>query len=98
MREDTTDVLAVGIGIPGPVQFSTGTVVRPPIMPGWDDFVVSEYIGRSLDAPVVVDNDVNVMALGEYVERGIRDTSLLFIKIGTGIGCGSCHTVSYTED
>lgn len=83
-----SDVLAVGIGIPGPVEFSTGTVVRPPIMPGWDDFVVSEYIGRSFFVPVVVDNDVNVMALGEYVERGQRDTSLLFIKVGTGIGCG----------
>jgi predicted NBD/HSP70 family sugar kinase len=90
----TSDVLAVGVGIPGPVEFSTGTVVRPPIMPGWDDFVVSEYIGRLFDAPVVVDNDVNVMALGEYVERGQRDTSLLFIKIGTGIGCG---IVSYGE-
>ena len=84
----SSDVLAVGIGVPGPVEFSTGTVVRPPIMPGWDDFVVPEYLGRSFDAPVVVDNDVNVMALGEYVERGQRDTSLLFIKIGTGIGCG----------
>lgn len=83
-----SDVLAVGIGVPGPVEFSTGTVVRPPIMPGWDDFVVSEYLGKSFDVPVIVDNDVNVMALGEYVERGERDTSLLFIKVGTGIGCG----------
>jgi predicted NBD/HSP70 family sugar kinase len=84
----SSDVLAIGIGVPGPVEFYTGTVVRPPIMPGWDDFVVSEYLGKSFDAPVVVDNDVNAMALGEYVERGQRDTSLLFIKVGTGIGCG----------
>lgn len=84
----SNDVLAVGIGVPGPVEFSTGTVVRPPIMPGWDDFVISKYVRESFDVPVVVDNDVNTMALGEYVRRDRRDNSLLFIKIGTGIGCG----------
>ena len=83
-----TEVLAIGIGVPGPVEFSTGTVVRPPIMPGWDGFVISDYVRKSFDAPVVVDNDVNTMALGEYVGRDRRDTSLLFIKVGTGIGCG----------
>jgi predicted NBD/HSP70 family sugar kinase len=84
----SNEVLAIGIGVPGPVEFSTGTVVRPPIMPGWDDFVISDYVRKTFDAPVVVDNDVNTMALGEYVRRDRRDTSLLFIKVGTGIGCG----------
>lgn len=83
------DVLAIGIGVPGPVEFSTSTVVRPPIMPGWDNFMVAEYVNRTFpDVPVVVDNDVNVMALGEYVERDMGDSSLLFVKIATGIGCG----------
>ena len=38
-------------------------------MPGWDDFVISDYVRKTFDAPVVVDNDVNAMALGEYVDE-----------------------------
>lgn len=82
------DVRAVGIGVPGPVEFSTGTVVRPPIMPGWDAACVPQHFAEHYDAPVLVDNDVNVMALGEASARNTAQELLLFIKIGTGIGCG----------
>lgn len=82
------DVRAVGIGVPGPVEFSTGTVVRPPIMPGWDAACVPQHFVEDYDAPVLVDNDVNVMALGEAWARNTAQEFLLFIKIGTGIGCG----------
>ncbi|WP_279582869.1 ROK family protein [Fodinicola feengrottensis] len=80
-------VLAVSIGVPGPVEAATGTVVRPPIMAGWDGCRVPEFFAGRLSAKVLVDNDVNLMALGEYAHR--RDDSyLLFVKVGTGIGCG----------
>jgi predicted NBD/HSP70 family sugar kinase len=82
------DVRAVGIGVPGPVEFSSGTVVRPPIMPGWDAACVPRYFAGHYGAPVLVDNDVNVMALGEAMARDTAQEPLLFIKIGTGIGCG----------
>jgi len=82
------DVRAVGIGVPGPVEFSSGTVVRPPIMPGWDAVCVPQHFAEHYDAPVLVDNDVNVMALGEASARNTAQELLLFIKIGTGIGCG----------
>lgn len=84
----SADVRAVGIGVPGPVEFSTGTVVRPPIMPGWDAACVPDHFTAHYDAPVLVDNDVNVMALGEASVRNTAQELLLFIKIGTGIGCG----------
>ncbi|MCI4066384.1 ROK family protein [Micromonospora sp. R77] len=80
---------AVGIGVPGPVSFRDGVPVSPPIMPGWDRFPVRELLTREHGCPAVVDNDVNIMALGERhggVAHSVDD--FLFVKIGTGIGCG----------
>ncbi len=82
------DVRGIGVGVPGPVEFATGTPVAPPIMPGWDGYAVGERLGSRYGAAVLVDNDVNIMALGEYW-AGWRDTQhLLFVKVGTGIGSG----------
>lgn len=78
-----------GIGVPGPVRFPEGVPVAPPIMPGWDGFPVREALSQELGCPVMVDNDVNLMAVGEQhagVARTVQD--FLFVKIGTGIGCG----------
>lgn len=86
--KQATDVRSIGIGVPGPVEFHSGTVIRPPIMPGWDGARVPTYFADTFNAPVVVDNDVNVMAFGEYLTRDAGDAFILFVKIGTGIGCG----------
>ncbi|MFD3332081.1 ROK family protein [Streptomyces sp. NPDC058700] len=78
-----------GVGLPGPVRFPDGVPVSPPIMPGWDGFPVREALSQDLGCPVMVDNDVNLMALGERyagVARSARD--FLYVKLGTGIGCG----------
>lgn len=78
-----------GIGVPGPVRFPEGVPVAPPIMPGWDGFPVREALSQELGCPVMVDNDVNLMAMGEQqagVARAVRD--FICVKIGTGIGCG----------
>jgi glucokinase-like ROK family protein len=80
---------AIGIGVPGPVSFRDGVPVSPPIMPGWDRFPVREFLTREHGCPAVVDNDVNIMAIGERhggVAHSVDD--FLFVKIGTGIGCG----------
>ena len=82
-------ITGVGVGVPGPVSQAEGALVAPPIMPGWSRFPIRDVLGAALGAPVMVDNDVNVMALGELhagTARSVRD--LLFVKIGTGIGCG----------
>ena len=78
-----------GVGVPGPVDFHRGVPVSPPIMPGWDGYPVRDAVSRDLGCPVVLDNDVNVLTVGEQhagVARNARD--FLFVKIGTGIGCG----------
>jgi glucokinase-like ROK family protein len=79
----------IGIAVPGPVEFSSGRPVSPPIMPGWDRFPVRDLFEKKYDVPVWVDNDVNVMALGEVRAGVARGHDLVvFIKIGTGIGAG----------
>jgi glucokinase-like ROK family protein len=83
------DVLAIGVGVPGPVEQASGLLTVPPIMPGWDRFPIREAFAGEYAAPVFVDNDVNVMALGEHwggVAKGVDD--MIFVKIGTGIGSG----------
>jgi glucokinase-like ROK family protein len=80
---------AIGVGVPGPVSFRDGVPVSPPIMPGWDRFPVRELLTREHGCPAVVDNDVNIMAIGERhggVAHSVDD--FLYVKIGTGIGCG----------
>lgn len=80
------DIRAAGIGLPGPVEFATGRPVHPPVMPGWHDYPVPEFFA-DLDCPVLVDNDVNVMAAGELA-AGAGSADFLVVKVGTGIGCG----------
>ncbi len=56
----------IGIGVPGPVEFESGRPISPPIMPGWDGYPIRERFAARYGAPVWVDNDVNVLALGEW--------------------------------
>jgi glucokinase len=81
-------LVGVGIGLPGPVEHSTGMPTNPPIMPGWDRFDVPAYVRATFDVPVLVDNDVNLLALGEHAVSWPRESDLLFVKVSTGIGAG----------
>ena len=82
------DLRGIGIGVPGPVEFESGHPVNPPIMPGWDDFPIPDWFDGRYRAPVLVDNDVNIMARGEHRMHWRETEHLLLIKVGTGIGCG----------
>lgn len=89
-------VIGIGMGAPGPVDFESGQLVNPPLMPDWDGFSIRDYLREDFTAPVFVDNDVNLMALGELwrLQRGLQN--FLVIKVGTGIGCGIvCHGEVY---
>jgi predicted NBD/HSP70 family sugar kinase len=85
---DTADLAAIGIGLPGPVEHSTGRPINPPIMPGWDDVDVPGILGAQLGVAVLVDNDVNIMALGEHRTAWSDVSDLLLVKVSTGIGAG----------
>jgi len=82
------DVRGIGIGVPGPVAFHKGEPVSPPIMPGWDGFQIPAWFAERYDAPVLVDNDVNIMAVGEHWTQWRDCREMLCVKVGTGIGCG----------
>ena len=57
-------------------------------MPGWDRYDVPAHVQRAFPVPVLIDNDVNIMALGER-HAHLRDVDdLVFIKVSTGIGAG----------
>ena len=88
MKRPAGDIIAVGIGLPGPVEHSTGKPTSPPIMPGWHGFDVPAYVQQTFDVPVLVDNDVNIMALGERATRWPDEDNMIFLKVATGIGSG----------
>jgi glucokinase-like ROK family protein len=79
----------IGIGVPGPVEFGTGRPTSPPIMPGWDGYPIRERFSERYAAPVWVDNDVNLLALGEW-RSGVAagHDNVVVVKVGTGIGAG----------
>ena len=79
----------VGIAVPGPVEFGTGRPISPPIMPGWDGYPIRERFVDRYAAPVWIDNDVNVLALGEW-RSGVAagHDNVVVIKVGSGIGAG----------
>ncbi|MEU4645590.1 ROK family transcriptional regulator [Micromonospora sp. NPDC023814] len=84
-----TQLTGVGVGLPGPVDFPEGTPASPAAMPGWHRFPVREAFAAELGCPALVDNDANVMALGEkHAGVGRTFDDFLYVKLGTAIGCG----------
>jgi predicted NBD/HSP70 family sugar kinase len=82
------DVLAVAIGVPGPVDVVTGRPVTPPIMPGWDDYPVADRLQQRFGAHALLERDVNAMALGEHRRVWPELSHMVFVKGATGIGAG----------
>ncbi len=84
-------VRAVGLSIPGTVDFVRGASLDSPIMAGWDGVELAPHLRpltAGTGAPVFVDNDANVMALSERRGHLERHRDLLFVKASTGIGVG----------
>jgi len=76
------------VGLPGPVDYWGGTLVRPPIMPGWDGYPVVAELERQLGGRAILENDVNLRALGEARAAPPKRGPVLYVKVGTGIGVG----------
>ena len=87
-RRKTHELSAIGVGLPGPVEHSTGRPISPPIMPGWDRYDVPSHLQRHYAVPVLIDNDVNIMALGERSAHLPEVDDVVLIKVSTGIGAG----------
>lgn len=87
-RTPMSKVSGVGISIPGPVDPGTLRPSQPPIMPGWDAYPIVERIQEEFPVPVLVENDADAMAVGEYSAGFTGTTSLCLVKVSTGIGTG----------
>jgi len=80
---------AVGVGMPGTLSHRAGVVFAPPNLPGWRNVPVVERLRAATGMNVVMENDANCAALGEFVcgaGRGVRN--LVLLTLGTGIGGG----------
>lgn len=88
VSRDQGELVGIGLGVPGPVEHNTGKPSKPPIMPGWDGFDIPASLQERFPVPVLVDNDVNLMALGERSARTPAPHDMVFIKVATGIGAG----------
>ncbi|POH60110.1 ROK family transcriptional regulator [Arthrobacter glacialis] len=82
-------VKGAGVGVPGPIDHRTGTVIRGAILPEWVGVNIVARLEEALDMPIFADNDANLGALAQVTwgeHKAARD--LVFLKIGSGIGAG----------
>jgi glucokinase-like ROK family protein len=85
----SSDLAAIGVGVPGPVIAEKGMVMAPPIMPGWDRFPIRDTLQQKWGTIVTLNNDAELGALGEWAYgAGRGEKNLAFIKVGSGIGAG----------
>jgi glucokinase len=85
-----SDVRAIGIGAPGPLNPKTGVILHAPNLgPTWNNLPLTAHLSKEMRCPVYLGNDVNVGAIGEHAlgaGRGCKN--LVAIFVGTGIGGG----------
>lgn len=83
------DVAGIGIGLPGQINSPRGIVLFLPNVPGWKNVPLRKIIQKQLKLPVFMDNDVNLIALGEWkLGAGKGYKNLVCITLGTGVGGG----------
>lgn len=80
-------VQAIGVSVPGVVN-QKGRVSFAPNIEGPENFPIKEKLEENVPVPVLVENDVNLSALGEMNTEAVRYTDLVFVSIGTGLGVG----------
>ncbi|MFC6080666.1 ROK family transcriptional regulator [Sphaerisporangium aureirubrum] len=82
-------VRGVGMGVPATVEFAAGRTESARVMASWTGVVIPPIVSARFPVPVFVDNDVNVIAMGEYRTAYAPDVDdLLFVKVSTRIGAG----------
>lgn len=82
------DFCVMGLGIPGQVDPTSGANTAPATMPGWSGTAVHDALAARVRVPIVVENDANALAFGEHLADGAPGTTMLGVKVATGIGSG----------
>jgi predicted NBD/HSP70 family sugar kinase len=90
----TGDTWGVGLALPGVVEYPSGRFSSEPVfhfMPGWNGYPLAERLTKKFGAPVSMDSEAHLMALGELrAGRGVGHEHVVFVKVGTGISAGLC--------
>jgi glucokinase len=85
----TTDVRAIGICAPGPLNPKTGVVINPPNLPGWRNVPLADIVSEKFELPCSVENDANAAGLAEALYGAARGySSVFYVTLSTGIGAG----------
>lgn len=82
-------VTGIAMGVPAPIDTVTGSVTETAILPELVGFPLRDEVSRVLGRPVVVENDANLGALALGRRPGTGGRSVVFVKVGTGIGAGA---------
>ena len=86
---EVSELAAVGIGAPGPLDWDTGVIHEAPNLPGWKEVPLASRIGDAVGLPAFLENDANAAALAEN-QYGVAQGSenMLYITVSTGVGGG----------
>jgi glucokinase len=80
---------SIGISCGGPLDSTSGIILSPPNLPGWDEVPIAKLLNRKYGIPVAIQNDANACALAEWKYGAGQGTkNMVFITFGTGLGAG----------
>ncbi|MGW4716479.1 ROK family protein [Nocardia sp. NPDC004260] len=79
---------AIGLSVPGQIDHDSGVTVAPPTMPDWNGAALREPFADALGVPVLLENDANALAFGDFRALDRPAATLVGVKVGTGIGAG----------
>lgn len=84
-----SDLAGIGLGAPGPLSVREGRIIRSANLPGWEDVPIRMRLEAAVGKPVILENDGNAAAFGEYwVGRERSADDLVMLTLGTGVGAG----------
>jgi glucokinase len=84
-----SDLIGIGLGCAGHMRFRDGVIITTSNLKGFKNFPIRDEVQRHFSAPVILDNDANAQAFGEYkfgAGKGYDD--MVFLTISSGIGAG----------
>ena len=84
-----SQITAIGVGAPGPIDAEAGLVTSPPNLSGWRNVPLKKLVEETLDIPTFLENDANAAALGEHLFGAGRGTkNMIYVTASTGVGGG----------
>ena len=86
---ENADVAAISVACAGPLDPRTGYIIDAPNIPGWKDFPLGDKLREIFPIPILIGNDANLAAVGEWkFGSGVGHSDLIYLTVSTGIGGG----------